>query len=56
MNNLFLGYANEDELLERIALGSRRYIGNKTKLVDFIINSILQHCTTFNSFADLYAS
>ena len=55
MNNLFLGYANEDELLERIALGSRRYIGNKTKLVDFIINSILKSCNTFNSFADLFA-
>jgi hypothetical protein len=38
-----------------ISLESRRYIGNKTKLTDWIFNTIEKECSDVQSFCDIFA-
>src|SRR5438128_782418 len=40
---------------EKFQIKSRRFIGNKHKLLDFIENVITQNVISYNSFCDLFA-
>lgn len=41
--------------LRHISLESRRYIGSKTKLTDWIMSTIIAECRDANSFCDIFA-
>lgn len=41
--------------METIAIRNRRYLGSKTKLIDFIKKVVLDECVGINSFADIFA-
>ena len=41
--------------LKSTAINNRRYLGNKYKLLPFIINVVNEHCQDINIFADLFA-
>ena len=45
----------ELETVKTINLESRRYIGNKTKLTNWIMNTILEETENCNSFLDIFA-
>ena len=51
-NNTFFGDYN---LLEKFALHSRRYIGNKSKLTSWILDIIQKETTARNTFIDIFS-
>ena len=53
---LFDNYANRlKKPFEYFTINNRRYLGSKTKILDFIQKSIDKHIPTYNSFLDIFS-
>ncbi|WP_058893738.1 DNA adenine methylase [Campylobacter iguaniorum] len=42
-------------MLSNFSISSRRYLGNKTKLLPFILNTVSENCNNIKSIADIFA-
>ncbi|MDQ7009851.1 MAG: DNA adenine methylase, partial [Candidatus Gracilibacteria bacterium] len=53
---LFDNYSNKlKKPFDYFTINNRRYLGSKTKILDFIQNSIDKHIPSYNSFLDIFA-
>ena len=55
LGQMYLNMFRDTYLSQPIALSSRRYIGSKAKLVDWIFETIKKHTYNVHSFCDIFA-
>lgn len=51
----YLSHVKEDILSQSISISSRRYIGSKAKLIDWIFDTISRNTTESHSFCDIFS-